>query len=265
MFSVNVDPSDPFLDGYLSSLKEANGAYAGRTVVSSSSDPENNEQCAAYCELASSDCMFYHFDAAGSTCYAGMIDHTAGSWPLSGSLILEFHTQRLNTWHSGHFTLTATVPESIWDAGRFQQIQAPEGAEVFSADECGAYCHLDITRPCVAYFVDGTICNLLDIASGSSEEAGSQTITYNSGIMQTWQANWFDDYNARRWDKYIYLKVEGVTDSLVCGMHCKMSSICQFYVLYGGSCYHGKCDVTESIIGEQPIAVISFKDGKESL
>ena len=73
-------------------MTEPQGGRVGKTIVSTTTDATTNEDCAAYCSIASTDCLLYHLDTANSKCYAGLLSHTAGNWPLSNEQVVTFHT-----------------------------------------------------------------------------------------------------------------------------------------------------------------------------
>ena len=54
-----------------------------------SSDPSNDEECAAFCHITSTDCMMYHFDSATSNCFAGTLTYTGGTWGKTGPLTMK--------------------------------------------------------------------------------------------------------------------------------------------------------------------------------
>ena len=91
MFLGSVSSSDSFLNEYNSILDEAEGAHLSRTISSSTPDPSNDEECAAYCHIENSGCMMYYFDSEQSTCYSGNLMQTIGSWDLIGTRIVKFN------------------------------------------------------------------------------------------------------------------------------------------------------------------------------
>ena len=91
MFLGSVSLSDSFLNEYSSILDEAEGAHLSRIISSSTLDPSNDEECAAYCHIENSGCMMYYFDTDQSTCYSGNLMQTTGSWDLLGTRIVKFN------------------------------------------------------------------------------------------------------------------------------------------------------------------------------
>ena len=81
-----------FISNFGNTLESIEATVWGKSVVSTSSDPGSLEQCAAYCQIASSDCMAYSFDEGASTCYAGMIETTSGSMSTAGNVQVQYHT-----------------------------------------------------------------------------------------------------------------------------------------------------------------------------
>lgn len=57
-----------------------------RTIVASSEYPGNEVQCAAFCRITASDCMFHYFDSANSVCFAGILNGGGGAGMLLTAL-----------------------------------------------------------------------------------------------------------------------------------------------------------------------------------
>ena len=249
-----------FLGQYSTILTEINAAYLARTFMSSSGNPENKEQCAAYCQISSNDCIWYHFD--GTTCFTGLLSYTGGSWGVSGTISVDFETNRMNEFINSHYTLNFDVQSSIWDVGTYQT------KNIVESDECGTYCYLDTSRPCVGFFTEGSTCHLLDLqSSGVSADSNSKNIRLNSATISTWRDLWFDPWSAKGnlWPKYIYSILDTITDSYHCAMFCQMEESCQFHLIYNGKCHLGDCSVASPILGNQGDATIYYKDSSSSL
>ena len=91
LFSEFVDSSMSFLNDYSSVLDHADGSSLSRTITSSVSDPVNDEQCAAYCQVANAGCMMYYYDTEESVCYSGSLTSTSGSWEIIGERSVKFN------------------------------------------------------------------------------------------------------------------------------------------------------------------------------
>jgi hypothetical protein len=73
-----VDPSGTFMDVYGSILELVDSNLMSRMILTSNSDPSSQQECASYCNVASTDCMFFHFDT--TICYIGMFGVETGSF-----------------------------------------------------------------------------------------------------------------------------------------------------------------------------------------
>ena len=81
-----------FLSDYDSIMTDPQADILGQKVVSTSTDPSNEHECAGYCSIVSTDCLMYFFDTGSSTCYAALMSHTGGSWSFTDTIVTKFHT-----------------------------------------------------------------------------------------------------------------------------------------------------------------------------
>ena len=76
-----------FLDEYNEINMNRGGWNYRNAIIASSTDPLNQDECAAYCEIVSNNCDFYHYDTTDSVCYAGLLSHTSGNWKFDGETV----------------------------------------------------------------------------------------------------------------------------------------------------------------------------------
>ena len=105
-----------------------------RLIAVTTEDVTTDSQCAAFCQVAHPDCLFYLYE---TICYTGILSYTSGSFSgTEGMKTLTFDNVQTTEFLTAHYSISKSLSGRVWGAASY------EDKSITNVKDCQLYCFL---------------------------------------------------------------------------------------------------------------------------